>query len=178
MKILCSLLYGTAPGDVIKFSSDVVLQHRDGVAQTEVKDRDSTSMETLNKFFQDLFVELDNKSLEATVFLNCFRFLSNNLLRLEPPYTEFERGVVLYIVADMCEHKMEKLLNQLGSVELLKMSSRLLKCHCKAMGNCKISVHDDQSSSLDNQVFGGQITLSIALGIVTMVMTFSQSVSV
>jgi len=175
-KILCSFLCGPTPSDVITMNGDVILHHKDGMVHIEVRDKDSASMETLNKFLQDVFVELNNKSLEATVFINCFKFLSNNLLKLQPAHTEYERGVALYVVADMCEHKMEKILNQLGSTQLLNLSSQLLQCHCDVMSNCKISIHDGQSSSLDKQVFGGQITMSIALGIVTMVMTCSQNV--
>lgn len=175
-KILCSFLYGPAPSDVITISGNVILHHKNGMVCTEVRDKDSTSMETLNKFLQDIFVELNDKSLEAAVFINCFKFLSDNLLQLEPLHTEYERGVVLYVVADMCEHKMEKTLSQLGSTQLLKMSSQLLQYHCDVMSDCKISIHNDQCSSLYNQVFGGQITMSIALGIVTMVITCSQNV--
>ena len=176
-KILCSFLYGPAPSDVITISGDVILHHKNGMIFTEVRDKDSASMETLNKLLQeDIFVELNDKSLEAAVFVNCFKFLSDNLLQLEPPHTEYERSVALYVVADMCEHKIEQILNQIGSTQLLKMSSQLLQCHCDVMSNFKINIHEDQDSSLGNQVFGGQITMSIALGIVTMVMTCSQNV--
>jgi len=117
------------------------------------------------------------------MFLDCFHHLCNNVLQL-PPSTvsdkqvQYERGMVLYIVTDMCEHKAEQLLGLLGATKMLTLSSQLLQCHCDVIENGHVSFLDNHSKDLDNMIFGGSITMSIALGIVTMVMTCYQKVSI
>lgn len=174
-----SIVYGPVPDQYVNIDNNVTLHHKDGIiATTNERAMDSSSMEQTNKFLQYLFQELNDKALEAEVFLNCFQQLCDNLLQLSPgdKVLQYDKSVVLLVVTDMCEHKVDRLLAQLGMTKMLTLSSRLLQCHCDAMEKHHIGFHDNHSNDLDSKIFGGQITMSIALGIVTMVMTSSQKV--
>lgn len=176
-----SIICGQIPDQYIKINDEITLHCKDGIiATTNERQMDSSLMEQMNKFIQYLFQELNDKSLEADVFMSCFHYLCDNVLPLPSApcdqRVQYEKGLVLLMVTDMCEHKAEQLLSQLGVTKMLTLSSRLLQCHCDAMEKLHISFHDNDSNVLDNQIFGGQITISIALGIVTMVMTCSQKV--
>lgn len=176
-----SIIYGPVPDQYIKIDNDVTLHYKDGIiATTNERRMDSSSMEQMNTFLQHLLQELNDRALEAEVFLNCFHQLSNNLLQLSsttPSDKQYENSLILFIVTDMCEHKADQLLAQLGVTKMLTLSSQLLQSHCVAMEKHYISFHDNHSNDLGNQIFGGQITMSIALGIVTMVMTNYQKVT-
>ena len=177
-----SIICGPVPEEYIKIDNDITLHYKDGIiATTNERRMDSTAMEHTNKFLQYLLRELNDKTLEAELFLNCFHHLSNNLLQSSSSSTDghgvqYESSLVLLVVTDMCEHKAEQLMSQLGVTKMLMLSSQLLQYHCDVMEKHHISFHDDHSNDLDNQIFGGQITMSIALGIVTMVMTCDQKV--
>ena len=175
-----SIVFGPVPDQYVNIDNDVTLCHKDGIiATTNERTMDSSSMEQTNKFLQYLFQELNDKVLEAEVFVNCFQHLCDNLLQLsaaDDKVLQYEKSVVLFVVTDMCEHKVDQLLAQLGMTKMLALSSRLLQCHCDAMEKHHIGYHDNHSNDLDRKIFGGQITMSIALGIVTMVMTSSQKV--
>ena len=178
-QLIQSIVYGPLPNQYVNIDNDISLHHKDGIiATTNERTMDSSSMEQTNKLLQYLFQELNYKALEAEVFVNCFQYLCNNLLQLSPgdKLLWYEKSVVLLVVSDMCEHKVDQLLTQLGMTKMLTLSSQLLQCHCDAMEKHHISFHDNHSNDLDNKIFGGQITMSIALGIVTMVMTSSQKV--
>ena len=176
-----SIVYGPVPDQYVNIDDNVTLHHKDGIiATTNEKTMDSSLMEQTNKFLQYLLHELNDKALEAEVFVNCFHHLCNNLLQLSSAPSdkamEYEKSMVLFVVSDMCEHKADRLLAELGMTKMLTLSSQLLQCHCDAMEKHHIGFHDNHSNDLDNKIFGGQITMSIALGIVTMVMTCSQKV--
>lgn len=175
-----SIIYGPVPEQYVKIDNGITLHYKDGITATASERRmDSTSMEHTNKFLQYLFQELNDKALEAELFLDCFHHLSNKLLQsstTDDQRVQYENSLVLLVVTYMCEHKAEQLLSQLGVTKMLMLSSQLLQCHCDVMEKHHISFQDDHSNDLDSQVFGGQITMSIALGIVTMVMTSFQKV--
>ena len=175
-----SIIYSPIPDQYVKINNDITLHHKDGIiAATNERITDSSLMEQTNKFLHYLFQQLNDKSLEAEVFVSCFHHLSNNLLQVSttPSDEHYEMSMTLFVVTDMCEHKADQLLAELGLTKMLTLSSQLLQCHCDAMQDHHISFHDNSSGDLDNKLFGGQITLSIALGIVTMVMTSSQKVT-
>lgn len=177
-----SIIYGSIPDCYITIHHDITLHHKDGIiATTNERRMDSFSIEQTNKFIQYLFQEINDRSLEAAVFLDCFHHLYNTVLQVPSTVCDkriqYERSMVLYVITDMCEHKAEQLLAQLGATKMLTLSSQLLQCHCGVIENSRIGFLDDHSNDLDNQIFGGSITMSIALGIVTMVMTCSQKVS-
>ena len=173
-----SIVYGPIPDQYVKIDNDVTLHHKDGIiATTNERTMDSSLMEQTNRFLQHLFQELNDRALEIEVFVNCFHHLCNNLLQPSSPCSklaEYEKSMLLLVVTDMCEHKANRLLAELGVTMMLTLSSRLLQCHCDAMEKQHISFHDSHSSDLDDKIFGGQITMSIALGMVTMVMTSFQ----
>lgn len=176
-----SIICGPVPEEYIKIDNDITLHYKDGIiATTNERRMDSTTMEHTNQFLQYLLQELNDKTLEGELFRDCFHHLSNNLLQssssIDDQRVQYENGLVLLVVTDMCEHKAEQLLCQLGVTKMLMLSSQLLQCHCDVMEEHHISFLDNHSSDLDNQIFGGQITMSIALGIVTMVMTYDQKV--
>ena len=172
------IIHGPIPDDqYIKIANDITLHFKDDIiTATNNRTMDSSLVEQMNMFIQHLFKELNDESLEAAVFTGCFQYLCNNVLRSPSnlEVSQYEKSLVLFIITDMCEHKVDQLLCQLGVTNMLMFSSQLLQCHCDAIENCHISFHDNHSNHLDNLIFGGQITLSIALGIVTMVMTYSQ----
>ena len=174
-----SIIYAPIPDQFVNINNDITLHHKDGIiAATNERIMDSSLMELTNKLLQHLFQQLNDKRLEAEVFVSCFHHLSNNLLQVStaPSDKHYEKSMTLLVVTDMCEHKADQLLAELGMTKMLTLSSRLLQCHCDAIQDHHISFHDNNSANLDNRIFGGQITLSIALGIVTMVMTSSQKV--
>ena len=178
---ILSIIYRTVSDHYINIPDDVTLHQKDvTIATSNDRTMDSTSIEQMNKFLKYLFQQINDNSLEAAVFLDCFNHLCDNVLQLSSATCDqrlqYENGLVLLVVTDMCEHKADQLLSRLGVNKMLSLSSRLLQHHCDAVGNSRISLLDNHPNHLDNKIFGGQITMSIALGMVTMVMTCSQKV--
>ena len=100
---------------------------------------------------------------------------SNVLLKLEGERHSLSSALVLYLVAGVCEKMGEKILTDVDEITLFSSLSTIVKFHadCSAKRHEMIIIKENDYTM---DVVGGHITLSIALGLMSVFMSANKEV--